>query len=247
MSAMTGKWELRLCPVHACKQEQAMLAHTMMLGHHLMMMSNTFTILLAGSIRPSERLQAQVRNTRVIASDGGIAHAVALGLEPELWVGDFDSASAEDEARFAGVPRQTHSPDKSDTDGALAIQEALAQGAQRLILVGAFGGRTDHSYAIMAQACALAQTGIDVVLTNADEEATALSSAAKPYDYKPRTTFSVLAFSDVSGLTLDGARWPLDNFSLPFGSTLTISNEVAGTLKASLNTGRAMLLAQLST
>lgn len=227
--------------MRACAQ----LASHKHVRHHRPTMSDTFTILLAGSTTPTQRLQSQVCGTRVIASDGGIAHASVLGLEPELWVGDFDSASVEDHASFSQVARQTHSHDKSDTDGALAMEEALKLGAKHIILIGAFGGRTDHSFAIMAQACALAQTGVDVLLTDGREEATALAPTAQTYTYPKGTTFSVLAFSAIAGLTLTGARWPLNDFAMPFGNTRTISNEVSGTLTASLQNGNALLLAQL--
>jgi thiamine pyrophosphokinase len=46
------------------------------------------------------------------------------------------------------------------------------------------------------------------------------------------------------GLTLSGAKWPLDRRFVPFGSSLTLSNEVRGALTARLDAGRAMLLAR---
>jgi thiamine pyrophosphokinase len=55
--------------------------------------------------------------------------------------------------------------------------------------------------------------------------------------------FSVLAFSELSGLTEEGAKWPLDRVAVPFGSSLTLSNEVRGGLRISLERGRALLLA----
>ena len=36
------------------------------------------------------------------------------------------------------------------------------------------------------------------------------------------------ASRDLSGLTVTGAKWPLDRVEVPFGSSLTISNEVRG-------------------
>lgn len=208
-------------------------------------MSTTFTILLAGPVTITQRLRNQTADTRVVAADGGIHHARALGLTPELWVGDFDSAVPHDGSDFPAMEHQAYPTDKNATDGALAIDEALKRGAERLILVGAFGGRTDHTFALLAHACALAKTGIDVLLSSGTEEGLPLSATPRTLDYADGTQFSVLAFTDLEGLTLTGARWPLDAITMPFGNTLTISNEVAGILQADLQNGIALLVASL--
>ena len=206
---------------------------------------NPFTILLAGRLTPTPRLRAQTAGTRVIAADGGIRHAAALGLTPELWVGDFDSTRDGDGDGFADLPRQAHTPAKDMTDGALAIAEALKRGADALTLVGAFGGRIDHTFAIMAEASALSGRLETVLLTSGDEEARPLAPRARTFDHPPGTPFSVLAFSDLEGLTLEGAAWPLDAITMAFGDTLTVSNAVKTQLTASLTKGRALLHARL--
>jgi thiamine pyrophosphokinase len=55
--------------------------------------------------------------------------------------------------------------------------------------------------------------------------------------------FSILGYSHLSGVTVMGAKWPLDNVEVPFGTSLTLSNEVSGDLRISIGVGRAMLLA----
>ena len=65
----------------------------------------TFAILLGGVLEIDDRVRALVDGARVIAADGGIAHARALGVRPEVWVGDFDSASSGMMEEFAATPR----------------------------------------------------------------------------------------------------------------------------------------------
>ena len=53
-----------------------------------------FLILLGGELTVTERLMRQISGARVIAADSGMRHAAALGVNPELWIGDFDSSDA---------------------------------------------------------------------------------------------------------------------------------------------------------
>ncbi|MVA96404.1 thiamine diphosphokinase [Nitratireductor sp. CAU 1489] len=204
-----------------------------------------FAILLGGDVVRTPRLDAALAGTRVLAADSGMRHAARLGIEPELWVGDFDSVSQAEIARHGAVAREVFPPDKDQTDGELAIEAALARGATALVLVGAFGGpRADHAFLHMTAAIRLAERGVATMLTSGVEEGHPLLAGAEAhYDYAPGTLFSILAFSGLSGLSVKGAKWPLDDVEIAFGSSLTLSNEVAGPLRLCLDTGRAMLLA----
>lgn len=203
-----------------------------------------FTLLLGGELFRTPRLDRQVAGSRIIAADSGIRHAATLGLLPELWLGDFDSAPAEIDPSFASLPREIFPSDKDKTDGELAIAAALARGATSLVLVGAFGGaRADHAFLHLALALRLAEAGTEVLLTSGRQEAHPLLPGTSDFDYEDGTLFSVLAFSELSGLTEEGAKWPLDSVQVPFGSSLTLSNEVRGSLRVSLGSGRALLLA----
>lgn len=203
-----------------------------------------FTLLLGGDLIRTPRLLAQIADTRVIAADSGMRHARELGLTPELWVGDFDSATALLERAYPDIPRERFSTEKDKTDGELAVSIALREGATSLVLVGAFGGaRADHAFLHLALAIRLAEQGLNVILTSGAQEAVPLSAGETEFDYADGTLFSVLGFSELTGLTETGAKWPLDCVEVPFGSSLTISNEVQGKLRIQLGTGRALLLA----
>jgi thiamine pyrophosphokinase len=204
----------------------------------------TFTILLGGELFRTPRLDRQVEDSRVIAADAGIGHARMLGLVPELWVGDFDSVPANLPDDLAAVPRKIFPAEKDMTDGELAIAEALARGATSLILAGAFGGkRADHAFLHLALGLRLAEAGTTVLLTSGAQEGVPVLPGRAGFDYADGTLFSVLGFSDLAGLTVTGAKWPLDRVEVAFGSSLTISNEVKGRLAIALERGRALLLA----
>lgn len=209
------------------------------------MTMTTYTILLGGTLAPTPRLKAQIADTPVIAADGGMRHAAQLGLEPLLWVGDFDSAEAQDMAAYAHVPRLVFKPEKDKTDGEIAVQEACRRGADRLILCGALGGgRTDHALLHMTLATALLEKKLPVLLTSGKEEGWPLIAGSYEFDFPSGSLFSIVAFSTITGLSIRGARWTLQHAMLPFGSSLTLSNEVTGRLTVSLEQGQGILLVQ---
>jgi len=203
-----------------------------------------FTILLGGDLVRTPLLDARIAGTRVIAADSGIRHAATLGLAPELWAGDFDSVTDDVRAANAGIPVALYPSDKDVTDGEIAIEAALERGATGLVLAGAFGGsRADHAFLHLSAALRLAERGYGVLLTSGLQEGLPLLPGETLFDYAPGTLFSILGFSDLEGLTLEGVKWPLTDRHVPFGSSLTLSNEVRGRLVARLGAGRAMLIA----
>lgn len=203
-----------------------------------------FIILLGGKLVRTPRLDAQLEGARIIAADAGIKHAGMLGVVPELWVGDFDSASPALQGDLADVPQLRFETEKDKTDGELAVAEALSRGATSLVLAGAFGGpRADHAFLHAALAIRRAKEGLSVLVTSGTQEGSPLLPGSRNFEYEDGTMFSILGFSHLSGLTVIGAKWPLDSVEVPFGSSLTISNEVRGDLCISLAVGRAMLLA----
>ena len=205
-----------------------------------------FSILLAGRVDPTPALRDALAGSRVIAADDGIRHASALGLTPELWVGDFDSTPPHPAIELTSVPREPFPRDKDQTDGELAIEAAIARGATHLILVGALGGRrSDHAFAHLILALRYAEAGIAVELFDGFERGWPLSPRPLRVDLQPGTQFSILKFSDLSGLTIAGAKWPLTDVTVPFHSILTQSNEAAGPIEISVRQGRALLLAQV--
>lgn len=205
-----------------------------------------FTILLAGTIRSTPALRAETGGTRVIAADRGMRHAQPLGLSPELWIGDFDSAGADLQALHRDVPREIFPADKDKTDGELAIETALARGATSLLLVGACGGpRTDHAFMHLVLALGLAERGVAIDLFDGAERAVPLvAGMTTRIDAVPGAAFSVLRFGDVEGLVIAGAKWPLEGVDLPFASILTQSNEATGPVEVTIAKGRAVLLVQ---
>lgn len=201
-----------------------------------------FTILAGGELHPTPRLRAQVEGTRVIAADSGMTHAPTLALRPELWVGDFDSTSADLARRHADVPREVFPAAKDATDTELAARAAVERGASELVIVGGFGGQSDHAFAHILLALKLQSEGLEVVVTSGSEEAYALLPGVRRIDLEPQSRVSLLAFSPLVALSISGVVWPLDRRHVPMGSTLTVSNIALGPIDIALESGHGAII-----
>ena len=205
----------------------------------------SYAILLDGNLQVTPRLLAEIKESNVIVADGAIRYVEPLGVTPELWVGDFDSADPALMIKYRNIERRSFPVAKDKTDGELAIDFALERGANRIILCGALGGkRSDHAFFHFVHALAMKQNGIDVLLTSGTEEGYAILPGHYSFDFPAGTIFSIIGFDDLGGLTIEGAKWPLRRKNVPFGSSLTLSNEVVGQLHLTLSSGRAILVAQ---
>src|SRR6266536_1254484 len=79
----------------------------------------------------------------LICADGGTRHALALGVRPNLIIGDLDSVEQGVVQKFRdeGVNVESYSRDKNETDLELAIQRAIEFKPNQIIIIAALGGR----------------------------------------------------------------------------------------------------------
>ncbi len=220
-------------------------------------------LILAGSdVTVTDALRELCRDAAlVVAADSGVRHAAPLGVVPDLIVGDFDSATARDLARYPDVLRERHPVRKDRLDLELALAEATARGATELLIVGALGGRLDQTLAallIAARYRADDKTDHNVTLHSGHTAAYPLGRNAVAGDagdagddvlvleLPPGQVFSVLSLGPVALVSLTGASYPLTRAELPFGVGLGVSNSVASSpLTVTLHHGSALVVLPL--
>jgi thiamine pyrophosphokinase len=166
----------------------------------------------------------------VIAADGGLAHALDLGLEPSVALGDFDSlAPGVLDAFVAAHPTTTvrhyvHEV-KVETDAELGIIAAVEAGATEIVITGALGGRWDHSLANLLLLTHPLLAQIPARLVTADTEVTLLRGRGAGQVWgRPGDLVSVLPLDTAEGVTLSGLQYPLLEETLYGGMARGVSN-----------------------
>lgn len=88
-----------------------------------------------GELKNSARIKRVASNCDLlIAADGGAEHLVGLGLQPRIIIGNMDSLTVDRWNNENYTVRIPHSPDKDKSDAELAVEYALEQGCEQVIL-----------------------------------------------------------------------------------------------------------------
>ena len=178
---------------------------------------------------------------QLIGVDGGSRHLGLLGVRPHLAVGDMDSIpeSLLQEYRQSGVELHLHPPKKDATDLELALELALARGASRISILGATGGRLDHTLGNLFLLSRCLPTGIPACIMD-QEQCIHLTDQSLTLSGAAGDTLSLLpATPEVSGVSLTGLEYPLNDATLTFGTSLGMSNVfVEAQASVSLRSGR---------
>lgn len=208
-------------------------------------MSDEVVVVVAGGPPPDpEAALAAPLGARVIAADEGLQHAVALGLDVSVAVGDFDSASPEAlaAAKESGVRIERYPAEKDATDLELALDFALTLGAGRILVIAGDGaGRLDH---LLSALLLLASPRYESV------EVDAIVGTTRVHVVRGERTFSgetgelvtLLALNGPAhGVTTEGLEYPLRGEMLDPGSSRGVSNVLASD-RASVSVERGVVL-----
>lgn len=158
----------------------------------------------------------------IIACDKGYEYSKKLGIVPNLIVGDFDSLNIdiEPDIQVEKLPKE-----KDDTDTFHAIRCALKADCEEIHICCAMGGRMDHYVANLQSLMYLAKRGIGCQLLGADNRTYAIYNSHLTLP-REAAYLSVFSLSDISeGVSIEGAKYPLDNAVLTNDWPLGVSNE----------------------
>lgn len=161
-----------------------------------------------------------------IAADGGARHFVAAGVMPHVAIGDFDSLLPEllAELQQHGVAIERHPVHKDKTDLELALLLAAEQGAARIAILAALGGRPDQHLANLQLLTHPALASSDVRMLDAGWELFVTYDTAHLAG-RPGQTVSLLPMTErVDGIVTENLYYPLRDESLLLGPARGVSN-----------------------
>ena len=187
----------------------------------------------------------------ILCADGGTRHALALGMKPNLVIGDMDSLEKDDWKRLeeSGVTVELYPRDKNETDLELAINRAIELEPKEIVIIAALGGRTDQTLANIAllgdlrpfdQAQGTLST-LDIRLDDGEEEIFICRDQAEVHGRSGDIVSLIPWQGAVSNISTKNLKWSLKDETLYPDKTRGISNEMTGDT-ASISIGSGFLL-----
>ena len=176
----------------------------------------------------------------VIFCDSGLKHLSALQVKPSLIVGDFDSH----ENPHLDTETIVLPCEKDDTDTVYAMKEAIKRGFDTFLLIGVVGGRLDHTLGNIAMLLYLDSHGCKGTIIDDYSEMEIISSAPAYIEDKYEF-FSLLNITGCAkGITIQNAKYPLDDGEITCEYQYGVSNEVlpGKTAIVSVREGKLLLI-----
>ena len=185
-------------------------------------------IYTGGDIIKEKIPESPLEEDLIIAADSGYQNAQAMGVQPQILLGDFDSLD-----RNTDIPKEVEiiqvPAEKDLTDTQLAVSLALERGATELILIGGLDGRLDHTLSNLAILEDLDQKHIRAIFNNGQNRARFLRDNGVLLLRDSFRYFSIIAADPiVKGVTVDGCKYPLKKSKLSRTNQYAVSNEIVG-------------------
>jgi thiamine pyrophosphokinase len=194
-----------------------------------------------GEFAPPADLTARIAHAELlIAADGGLRHMSALGLQPQVLIGDLDSVDARlrAEVEERGAKVLEYSPVKEQTDLELAFAYARYAGVTEILVLAGLGGRYDHSIANLLLPALPAFAELKITFLHSEQRLHVLRSETVLQAAVGERVSLIPIGGDAVGVGTHNLAYPLRSETLHLGSSRGVSNLVqAEGAKVSLQSG----------
>ena len=172
----------------------------------------------------------------VIAADAGLRHCRMLGINPDLYLGDFDSVTEEEKAVIDEIAKKD--PEKvvilpsvkDDTDTRAAVREGKKRGYRKFVIYGGLGGRLDHTLANLQCIHGISVDGGFACIVDKGVRVDVLTEGrVLNLSKTEQGTISVFAMGDRAELvTIEGLKYEMRNGVILNTFPIGVSNEFVG-------------------
>lgn len=176
----------------------------------------------------------------IIAADSGISHLSGFGVEPNIIMGDFDSCPIP-EGYNCEIVR--FKPEKDDTDLMIAVKRALSLGFENIFILGATGGRFDHTIAALQTLEYIYEHGSYGAIFDENNAVYIQSGGRCRYKADKRCYFSVLSLTDESVVSITGTKYELKDAEIVRSFPLGVSNEfISDYAEIAISKGKVLII-----
>ena len=200
------------------------------------------TIILAnGSFPRSPALRGMLRNApRVICCDGaGIKLRRLLGRTPDAVVGDLDSIGKTSAGRLSCPV--IHETEQETNDLCKAFRYCLSQGWRELTILGATGGREDHTLGNISLLPDFARRA-DAVVMKTDHGTFIPLLKSGVIRTTPGTQVSVFAPDANTAISSRGLKWELRDMTPRAWWQATLNEATSDTVSLDFTAGKALIV-----
>jgi len=212
-----------------------------MVYRHLM----RIIIFANGNLPNLEKARQLIRpDDFILCADGGTRHALALGLTPNVVIGDLDSVTKEERKKMKELDVEIiqHPTDKNETDLELAIDYALTLNPNQILILAALGGRMDQTLANIALISNSSLVTHNLRITDGVEEIFFCRDHAQVIGRSGDIVSLIPWQGEVTGVFTENLRWHLHHETLYPDKTRGISNEMtADVATVSLTSGLLLI------
>ncbi len=160
----------------------------------------------------------------VICADSGYKNALEMGFTVDILVGDFDSLREipDNVGRVIQVPRE-----KSSTDTQLAVDIAIEQGADEIVIVASTAGRCDHALSSLAILEYLYEKRKPAHIVNGQNRVRFIKDSGVILIRSQYKYFSVITLDKIAKkVSIEGAKYPLKDARIDRAVQYAVSNEI---------------------
>jgi len=164
----------------------------------------------------------------IICADGGTHYALALGLTPNLVIGDMDSIQKDQWQALekAGVAIELFPRDKNETDLELAITRAIELDPREMVIVAALGGRLDQTLGNISLLTDIRLATFDVRLDDGVDAIFICRNQVQVHGRSGDIVSLIPWGNPIHDIQTQGLKWSLNNETLHPDKTRGISNEM---------------------